>query len=87
MSSPLFADTSPDAERVMVEAYRRMNPAQKARCVGELTRGVQQMALARIRREHPKAEERELRLRLASLWLDAETLRGAFGWDPEGQGR
>ncbi len=30
--------------------------------------------------------ERELRLRLASLWLDRETMIRVFHWDPEPEG-
>ena len=86
MPSRLFDDTSPEAEEVLIEGYRRMSPASKLQKVGELTRAVQQMALARIRAEHPAADARELRLRLASLWIDADTMRAAFGWDPDREG-
>ncbi|MFH1469271.1 MAG: hypothetical protein ABIO70_33110 [Pseudomonadota bacterium] len=82
MSIPLFTDTSPDAERVLVEGYRRMAPGAKLLRVRELTQGVQQMALARLRCEHPNAGETELRLHLASLWLDPQTMKQAFGWEP-----
>jgi len=34
----------------------------------------------------PDLTERELRLRLAALWLDRETMIEAFGWDPEVEG-
>jgi hypothetical protein len=34
----------------------------------------------------PDLSERELRLRLAALWLDRETMIDAFGWDPEVEG-
>ena len=47
----------------------------------ELTHGVQQMALARIRAQHPAADEGELKLRLASLWLPSDVMREVFGWD------
>ena len=74
-------DTAPEVERILVEGYRRMSPAQKLQRVVELTRGVQQMALARIRAQHPAADDRELKLRLASLWLPADVMREVFGWD------
>jgi hypothetical protein len=80
------SDTSLDAERVLVEGYRRMSPGEKLRRVRELTHAVQQMALARIRAAHPADGEAELRLRLASLWLDPQVMKEAFGWDPTERG-
>lgn len=77
-------DTSAKAEQFLIEGYRRMSPAQKLARVRGLTQAVQQLALARIRQQHPHADERELRLRLASLWLTREQMIAAFGWDPEG---
>ncbi|MCK6527563.1 hypothetical protein L6R50_08355 [Myxococcota bacterium] len=59
-----------------------MTPAQKLRLVVALTHGVQQVALARIRAQHPGAGEHELKMRLASLWLPGDLMRDVFGWDP-----
>jgi hypothetical protein len=83
---PLSPDTDAAAEAVLIAIYRRMPAGQKLRQVSELTRAVQAMALVEIRRRHPRAEARELQMRLASRWLDAETMRQAFGWDPEREG-
>ena len=50
-------------------------------------RMAQQMAAMRIQAQYgPDLSERELRLRLAALWLDRETMIEAFGWDPEAKG-
>ena len=75
----LFEDTSPDAERVLVGLYQRMSPARKLRQVEELTRGVQQLALARLRAEDPAADDEILKLRLAALWVDHDLLLAAYG--------
>lgn len=83
----LWNDTHPDAERVLVAGYRRMSPADKLKRVTALTQGVQQMALLRLREKYPQDSERQLQYRLASLWIDAETMRRAVGWDPEVEGR
>ena len=87
MHPPLWTDTHPDAERVLVRGYRRMSPAQKLRRVVALTQGAQQLAMARLRLRYPGESERRLQLRLAALWLDDDTMRAAFGWDPEREGR
>ena len=86
MERAALDDTSPEARQVLIEGYRRMNSAQKLRRVVELTHAVQQLAITRIRAEHPEAGEREVMLRLASLWLPAELMREAFGWDPAIEG-
>ena len=73
-------DTSVDAERILVERYRRMSPADKLRIFSQLSRTTQQLALAGLRRRFPEASPRELELRLAATRFDRETLRAAFGW-------
>ena len=53
-----------------------MSPVQKARTVDGLTRTVLTLAVAGIRRRHPRASERECFLRLAAVTLGSEaTLR------------
>ena len=41
------------------------------------------LALGAIKRTHPKADQREIMLRLASRRIEPELMRKAFGWDPE----
>jgi hypothetical protein len=74
-------DTDPRAEAVLIAGYRAMSASQKLARVSALTRGVQELALLDIRRRHPHADAREVALRLASRWLDAELMKRAFGWD------
>jgi hypothetical protein len=84
-SSPPFVsargDTDPVVEALLIEGYRRMSPSEKFQRVRELTRAVQELALADIRRRHPEADEREQALRLASRWIEPELMVRAFGWD------
>jgi hypothetical protein len=75
-------DTSPDARRVMIEAYRRMAPAEKLRRVFDLYEFGMGLARADVGRRHPDADEREVRLRVASRYLDPDLIRKAFDWDP-----
>jgi hypothetical protein len=80
-------DTPPEIEEMLLEGYRRMEPIEKLRQVFDLNRSAQSMAAMRIQAQYgPKLSERELRLRLAALWLDRETMIEAFGWDPEVEG-
>ena len=80
------ADTTAAVERIVVEGWRSMSPAEKVRVVRELTSTARRFSVAGIRRRHPEASEREVRLRLASFWLDRETMIRLFDWDPELRG-
>jgi hypothetical protein len=81
------SDTPPEIEERLLEGYRRMDPIAKLLQVFDLNRAAQTMAAMRIQAQYgPDLSERELRLRLAALWLDRETMIEAFGWDPEVEG-
>jgi N-glycosylase/DNA lyase len=73
-------------QEILIEGYRRMSPQQKLKRVTEMTKAVQQLALARIQQQYGPCSEREQRLRLAALWLDRETMIRVFDWDPEVEG-
>ncbi len=81
-----LSDTPAHIQKILIQGYRRMTPAQKLAQVREMTHAVQQMALARIREQYGELPEREQRLRLAALWLDRETMMRVFQWDPEKEG-
>lgn len=80
-------DTYPRAEEVMIEHLRRMAPAERLHRACELRAAALTLARSRIRRWYGDIGEREMRLRLASLWLDGETMRRVYGWDPDDKGR
>jgi hypothetical protein len=76
------SDTSYEAERMLIDAWRRMAPWEKARRMTELMAAVDALALVGIATRHPHATARERQLRLAALRLDRETMVRVFGWDP-----
>ena len=82
----LFEDTSPAAEQVLLDGYRRMTPARKIARIRDLNWTLQHLALADLRRRFPDDDEQTLRLRLASRRFDRETMVAAFGWDPQTSG-
>lgn len=82
----LSPDTPPEVEQIIIAGYRQMPVWKKLQQVGELTQLVYQLALNDVRRRYPQANERELKLRVASRWLEPELMRQAFGWDPEKEG-
>lgn len=83
---PLSLDTDPEAEAILIEGYRRMPVWKKLQQVGELSDLVRQLAMNDIRRRYPQADEREVKLRMASRWIEPELMRKAFGWDPDKEG-
>jgi hypothetical protein len=76
------SDTTLEAERVLIERYRAMSPADKLSIVRALCRATDELALVGARLRHPGASARELRLHAASTRLPAEAMRAAFGWSP-----
>ncbi len=82
----LNSDTSPAAEAVLLDLYRRMTPAEKARRLSEACRAVEQLARARITAQYGDLPEVEMKLRLAALRLPRDTMTKVFGWDPEVHG-
>jgi hypothetical protein len=77
-SAPLSLDTSPDIERMQIESWRQMSPAEKAAIVSGLTQAVCDLALAGIRLRHPDATAREQFLRLALITLGPDLARRAY---------
>jgi hypothetical protein len=75
---PLNLDTSPETERLQVERWRQMSPAEKAAIVSGLTQAVHDLALAGIRLRHPGASPREQFLRLALITLGPDLARRAY---------
>lgn len=79
-------DTSPEVERILVEAWRAMEPWQKVESVLRMNRASDDIATAGILLRHPESTPEEVRLRLAALRLDRDTMVKVFGWDPEQRG-
>lgn len=83
----LLSDTSPEARRRLIEHWRSVPPEEKAAIVGRLNRAVLALAQARQDAWYPDATPEERRLRLASLWIDRESMIRWWGWDPDERGR
>jgi hypothetical protein len=83
---PLIKNTDPQIEEMMIEAYRTMKPQEKWAQVEAMTRTFLHLAEARIRERHEGISDRELLLRMGSLWIDRDTMIKAFGWDPDKEG-
>jgi hypothetical protein len=78
VAAPLNLDTSPEIERLQIEAWRRMSTVQKAALVSGLTQAVVDMTMAGIRQRYPVASPHEVRLRFALVTLGPDLARAAF---------
>jgi hypothetical protein len=72
---PVAADTSPEADTVQIEAYRRMGGTGRVQVMFRLNEMVRRTAMAGIRRRHPAYGEADTLLALAQL-LYGEDLVG-----------
>lgn len=74
----LSLDTSPEIERMQIDRWRQMSPAEKAALVSGLTQAVCDLALAGIRLRHPDASPREQFFRRALIMLGPDMARRVF---------
>jgi hypothetical protein len=77
-SAILSRDTTADAERLQIEAWRSMSPLEKAGLMSQATNDALSLALAGIRQRHPGASERECFIRLAALQLGPVLVRQVY---------
>ena len=76
---PLFSDTRPEAEAVLIGLLRQAPPWRKLRMVGQLNQTVRTLALSGLRQRYPDAAPQELRRRLADLLLGSELAALVYG--------
>jgi len=76
------SDTSPEADEVMFQLWRRATPSQKLRKIFGIGKMINDLVRGELRGRYPSATPREIELRLASRNLDRETMMRAFNWDP-----
>ncbi|MEM1028419.1 MAG: hypothetical protein AAGJ38_10080 [Planctomycetota bacterium] len=55
-----MTDTSPEAQAVLTNIYRKMTPEQKIHRVAELSQRARNLALSRIRAAHPDFTEQQV---------------------------
>jgi hypothetical protein len=74
----LSPDTSPDANEVQIEAYRRMGGPGRAAIMFRLNGLSRQATIAGIRSRHPDYSEEELHLAFARLVLGDDCVRAVW---------
>ena len=79
----LAEDTSPEAERVLIELYRKASVGRKLAMVEDANRTAKALAMTGLRERYPNDSPEQLRRRLADLWLGPELAAKAYGPLPE----
>jgi hypothetical protein len=82
----MLNETDKKVQALLIEGYKRMSEAERLQKVCELNRLLVKLMEAEVRQRYPDADEREIRLRVASRWLPPELMRKAFGWNPKERG-
>ena len=72
-------DTSPEAERALIELLRKAPAWRKLRMVEDTNRAVKDLLMAGLRRRFPRESPAALRRRLADLWLGPGLSAAAYG--------
>ncbi len=82
----LSSDTTPEAEAVLIALYERMTVGQRLQRVYDLNRLARGLAYSDVRRAHPDADEHEVKMRVASRFIEPDLMLKAYGWDPRLEG-
>ena len=72
-------DTSPEAERVLIELLRQAPAWRKLRMVEDTNRSVKDLLMEGLRQRFPHDSAAMLRRRFADLWLGPELSAAAYG--------
>jgi hypothetical protein len=68
----LSPDTSPDAERVLIELLRKAPAWRRLQLTDQMSATARNLCLAGLRQRHPHATQSELRQRFAEIHLGPE---------------
>lgn len=71
-------DTTPEAERVLIEVVRRTPVWQRLAQVAALNYDCRRLALSDVRRLHPHADANEIRRELAARFLPPEIVAAVY---------
>ncbi len=72
-------DTSPEAERVLIELLRRTPPWRRLQLADQMSRTARELSIAGLRLRFPGASAAELRRRFADIHLGPELAARVYG--------
>ena len=69
---PFAADTSPEADRVQIDIYRRMPPEERLKQAFAMTEFARTLSAAGVRSRHPDYTEHQVHMAVVRLTLGDE---------------
>jgi hypothetical protein len=72
------ADTTPEAEAVQLDVYRRMTPEKKLQLIFQMNDQLRELLAAGVRLRHPDYGDKHVKLAVIRLWLGAELFSRAY---------
>jgi hypothetical protein len=82
-----YSDTEPAALAQYIELSRAMSVDDKIRAVLKMNSVLRTLVEESVRSMYPKADDREIFLRTAARFLDADIMSRVYGWLPEPSSR
>jgi len=71
-------DTSPEAENVQLEVFRRMGPERRLQAGLALSQTCRSLLLEGVRRRHPEYDETQIRLAVIRVMLPEDLFLKAY---------
>ena len=78
-----LTDTSPEAEAIQIEVFRRMSPERRLQAAIELAQMSRDLLTEGVRKRHPEYGEEEIRLAVIRILLPEQLFLAAY---PTAQG-
>jgi hypothetical protein len=78
MKSTRPLDTSPEAERVQIEIFRKMTPARRLQLAVELTQTSRNLLAIGVHRRHPDYNQEQVRLAVIRLTIPEKLFLAAY---------
>jgi hypothetical protein len=73
------ADTTPEAFRVMVAAYRAMPPGRTLEMAMQMSDDIMEIAAAGVRQRHPDYNDKQVRMAVIRMRLGEKLFREVYG--------
>jgi hypothetical protein len=71
-------DTTPEAEKIQLDIFRRMGPERRLQAGLDLSRTCRELLREGVRRRHPDYDERQTQLAVIRLTLPEELFFAAY---------
>ncbi len=82
-AAPYTTDTSSEAHAIQLQRFREMTPAERMLTACRLSQQARRMAIQAIRRLHPSADERTVKLKMIEIAYGRSLAEEVSRWQAE----